>query len=519
MRTAPTWKRLALTALAATLTAVGCFTFEADRAADENEQSTGWQDRGRDPGRHSVTRDTTDPNAVWEYTLHYNDVIITPDGGHLFVQVPMPGPDKGWDEPGLVLTLRQLGRNEATVVFSDLTNVRRINFTPDGAAAFVLAEDGRKLVRIDLDTYQTMLLATFDEHYKVLDVSPDGRFVVATNIETHDLLEWLNINGECRDDASINHCAVGIWDNAALKLTELKREQRIRDLDFAPDGALLLTSSTWDEEGQPVASIAFVDAGTGTVEDTVSFPNCADELKLQPEGNLALLAPIRCNERNGNSADPISVIDLDARAFITNLPGFGPVGISEDGTRAVGFTRKDDMQNQWNYDQKEPTGLIVVSLPSLAWEVIEYGQEEPTYLVTGDDGRWIYAHHSTVLCEDQRGGGQTCHTDTSPLYLIDAETGTRAAVEGTDARLSQFVRADDTLFLLTKGVLTALQPGATTAVDKPLPYQPELMNITPNGTTIVFGEADAPTFYRSDVTTPDVLSPFTVKAGERERRL
>ncbi len=508
------WTRIAVTTLVATTTIAACWTVEVDRSAEENQETTGWQDRGRDPGRHTVDRrrDPITGETSWDYVLKYHDVILTPDGTSLLVQVPIPGPNAGWDAPGMVLTLQTLSLDATTVVFDDLINIRRINFAPDGSAAYVLGEDGRRVTRIDLQSFATTHLATFDEAFSALDVSPDGRFIIGSNIVTHDLLEWLNLNGSCSPNATISMCAIGLWDTTDLKARQIDFTERLRDLDFAPDGSILLTSSTWDAAGEPVASVAFVDGSSGAVTTTVSFPNCADELKLQPGGELALLAPIRCLDNNGDSSDPISVINLKTREFVTNLPGFGPVEISEDGSRAVGFTRKDDMQNVWGYDQAEEVGLIVVALPSLKWDVIEYGHDEPSYLLTGLSGRWIYAHHKTVVCDDQPAGGQNCSTDTSPLYRFDADSGSRIAVSGTDARLDRFVRSGDTLYLLTDHALTALSVGAAEATKQPLPHSPELINVTPDGQTLVFGEDDEPRFYTAPVGDAATQEQFVVTA-------
>ena len=85
----------------------------------------------------------------------------------------------------------------------------------------------------------------------------------------------------------------------------------------------------------------------------------------------------------------LSAAGLPAQAELRGHGGFVKgIAVTADGSRAVGFTRKADMAQQWNYQQDERTGLIVVELPSLAWKVLDYGPYEPAYLLTGETGRY-----------------------------------------------------------------------------------------------------------------------------------
>ena len=84
-----------------------CFEFgESDRAVEENEEYVGWQDRGRNPGSGSFHESRGD--GSWIYTLRYTDVILSPDGEYLLAMAPIPGPNQGYQKPGLMLIIQPL---------------------------------------------------------------------------------------------------------------------------------------------------------------------------------------------------------------------------------------------------------------------------------------------------------------------------------------------------------------------------------------------------------------------------
>lgn len=479
--------------------------FELDRAADENEEVTGRQDRGRDPGWWGV--DPADPSdgedPEWSYKLVYSDVILSPDGKLLLAMTPVPGPDNGWDEPGLVLVVQRLPAGRRFVI-PELMNLKRINFSPDGAFAYALHEDGKTVSRLDLTLMQSQLIGAFDAPFSVLDVSPDGRFLIGSNLPTNDWTEYFAIFDMDCDPPFLpsdhSRCQLGVIDTATGDSRVRDLPQPLRDLDYSPvhAGEALLTSWTWDADGMPEATLAFLDIESDQLVTAVHFPNCADELKLQPGGKLALLAPTICRTRQEASADPISVLDLEARTFITNLPGFGPVDISADGSRAVGFTRQGDMAAQWDYEQEAKVGLIVVKLPSLAWKVIDYGDQEPNYLLTGETGRFLYTHHTSgTKCWWDDNGDWRCEPAEDGLSLFDLETSSRIEVEGPEAGLDRFVLANDgqTLFLLDNGTLVRLEVGSAVAQPMPLSPAPDLMNIRPQNDFLVMGMNDSPSFF------------------------
>lgn len=449
----------------------------------DNGEETGWQERGRDPGTHDFERqwDPRTGEYTWVYDLEYTDIVLSPDGHRLLAMVPLPGPRKGWEEPGMVLVAQTIpsGRTEA---FSELMNIERLNFSPDGRKAFVLKEGGREVAVLDLDEFEIVETYPLADAFSVIDISPDGRFLVLSNLPTTDLQELL-FPGDCIPanwhelPEGADLCQMGVVDLDDGSYEHLVFEEPLRDLDFSPVSSELLL--TWSPAPMHTA-ITFYNPASDFVVKELTVPNCADELVLQPGGKLALLAPTRCNE------DPISILDLEKRIFVKNLPGFGPVAITPDGTRAVGFTRMNAMISEWGYDdQKAPFGLIVVELPSLDWRILDFGSNGPAYTLSPDGG---------FLYVDGKAWDTSLGSDFNEVDLSDLSI---RPVEGGDAGLDRFVwtPSGKYLFTLTKGELHRVEVGKAEAVHVKVDSVPELINVRPQGDFLLLGEQDAPRFY------------------------
>lgn len=506
----------------------GCFTFEGvDRGADENQEVAGRQERGRDPGSFSVTtqQDATGRDGVldggdtvgdleWIYTLSYTDVILSPDGHLILGMAPVPGPDEGWDEPGLVLVTHDIAAG-VSQTWPEVRDLKRINFSPTGEITYALGPDNRTLFELDLDGGFLREVAVFGAPVSALDISSDGRFVVGSSSPSNDLTEWAWALGifsgaeSCEpnqllgtaDGASL--CDVAVYDRD--KGTSWKRtfERPVRDLDFGFHATdLLVTSSTWDAvTGDPITTMRFVSLESGQDVAVAEAPNCADEVKIQPGGKIGLLAPTWCRRRPpegvGGSADPISIFDLEARVFVENLPGFGPVVISDDGTRAVGFTRREDMAEQWNYEQIQDHGLIVVDLATFDWHVIELGEYEPAYHLAAD-GVHLYTATHVVDCEwDGRRGRTVCEEIGPFLEEHDLDSGTRTTVQGGELSLDRFVESPDgdAIYQLTElGALKRIDVGQAAAATVATGIVGRNLNMRPQGDMIVVGSQFAPSF-------------------------
>lgn len=494
--------------------AMGC----TEVGATDNQEQTGRQERGRDPGNFAIETywDADKGQYVWMYQLLYSDVILSPDGKFVMAMVPVPGPDQGFAEPALVLAMAELPDGKVEV-FPDIANLERINFSPDGATAYLLRDGGTFLSVMDLGTRELTTTVALTAPYSVVDVTADGSFLVLSNLPTTDGEElWYNAD-ECHpgylgglpDDASL--CTVAFLDTGTLEQWSLDLPMAVRDIDFSPlSDELLFTYSKWFGQ-TPVATVQFYDLASRKVVSKVDFQNCADELVIAAEKGLALLSPTTC------SKDPISIIDLKTRSFVKTLPGFGPVVVARDGATAIGFTRKQDMEQQWSYsEQKTDFGLIVVDLATTDWKVMDHGDVAPAYTVS-PDGRFLYLFHDTLEDQTDDLGKTTVVHHYTKLQQLDLENFAQTEIAADGMGLERFVWTDDgtQMYFLSGGKLFRIESGVPKANEIPLAFEPELMNIRPQGDFLVLGEWDAPVFH---LVTLDAAHTATTKTLAIESR-
>ena len=521
-----------------------------DRAGDENRQGAGRQDRGQGLGSWSVNNggggDPSLPGSVgneqtgrtpaWVYSLNYETVVLSPDGSHLLGMAPVPGPDAGWDAPGMVLVVHNLETGQQTV-FDSINNVERVNFSPDGQVAFLLEQGGQSVRVLHLGLMVPLSMTYhLGDTYSVLDIDPTGRFLVASNIPTTDIEEALAGFQSCDAPKTPgvpfqNPCRVKVVDLEGPETITQILPGPIRDLDWSPIYEHEMVLTIRGPSGNGAAELHFFNALEHQVTGIVELPNCADELKLQPGGALALLSPTTCSSNGVSShfvfnpgrakvpdscpqpppsaknVDPISVVNLETRTFIENLPGFGPVVISPDGSRAVGFTRQAEMQEQWGHPQLELVGLIVVDLATLEWEVVEYGDMEPAYLFA-NDGTLLTWNEGTVCTYECGSNGDPVldHCNEAPANLTRWSLDKNGSLDdkgfepvsglGFQTRLSHFAQTPDgDIWAADRGKLVHID--LTSNVASPVftgGFNAELITARPSGEHVILGDRQAPRF-------------------------
>ncbi len=502
-----------------------------DRGAADNDKTSGWQERGQDPGNAVVTREK-DPETgetTWEYVLKYTDIILAPDGANLLVNVPKPGPDAGFEKAGMVLAAQPLPAGEPKY-FPQLQDLVRINFSPDGKRAYLLGEGGRRVFELDLDQYTLARDLYFQKPFSVLDVSPDGKYLVLSNLPKTDSEKYGfdPYADSCTPDADMavpaggSLCQFGLVDLANGTSWTVEVPHRLRDIDTDPvSGELLIAySKKLNDPAVPVNSfLAFYSPVTKSFTAKLQFQNCADEVVVNESTKQALQSPTVCafvqdgqavsplnlqdNAWGGQSPphDPISVIDLEARKFVENLPGFGPVAVTQDGTLAAGFTLKDIMKQQWGYaDQVNPVGIILVDLPEGTWDVIEYGSAIPAYTFS-PDGKALY-----LYSDNPESAGELARIDvaTRELYWLD----------GPSIDLDAFVWSPDgdELFTVSDLALYHVSNGSDEILEVEIPVEASLINIRPQGDFILVGPESSPSFFSFKVpgseTSLDVDTKF-----------
>ncbi len=486
-------------------------------ASDDGEWA-GRQERGRDPGKHNHGRyrtwdddagtrpyDGATNTASWYYALDYRDAILSPDGKHVLALVPAPGPDKGWSKPAMVLTVHEIATGKQRV-FPDLVDLRRINFSPDGKTAWALSKGGGEIAEIDLVGWTSTWRFNLTFAYSVLDVTPDGKYLVASNVPLR-AGEKASTSAQCFGTSNGNfgdRCRIATIRLSDELVGERHLTMPVRDIDFmAETGEILISQrQDWNETRLLFVRPEFMAAaGYAPEKGSVVVPNCVDELVIVAGGKRALLSPNDCvdpgtitrENPQGDVYDPISVIDLVQRKFDKNLPGFGPVAVTPDGKTAVGFTRRQVLIDDWNYTkQTTDFGLIIVELATLKWTILDWGDQDPQYTIS-PDGKYLLAH-------DRVAAGPA--TDFRALRL---DTGGAMKVVGPTS-LGSFAWSDKgNLWIASGGSLWTGTP-AGKLTEMPLETvllgkSVQFVNIRPQGDYVLAGRRSEPLLYLVSTTT------------------
>lgn len=418
----------------------------------------------------------------------FADAVLGGDGRHLLFQRADGG-----------RTCLEVADLETGAVqrFADRCDLRWITADPAGGRAWLLESSGDRVAVLRLADGAVPSTLSTEDTYTVMEASPTGATLVLSNVPTD---EWSESQYEWNTyDMDMRHLAVVRPESGALH--EQTFPFAIRDVAFSPkDGAVLVALSWWKEDGQPEAQVHFMNPESGVVEGNVTFPNCADDLAVQPDGGVAILSPRQCfvhpitvapdepapdewpapdDERDEwedwPEADPASVIDLETRTFVGNLPGFGPVAIAPDGTTAVAFSRQQTLMRQWNVFQRAAVGLVVIRLADLYWQVVEYGGDEPDFFFAPKGGR--------VFLHDREGGEDR-------VVALDAATLALSPLDGPPTRLDRRAVTPDgqRIYALHDGRLRQIRVGTDAVTDVPLDFEAAQVHARPQGDWIVVAE-------------------------------
>lgn len=238
------------------------------------------------------------------------------------------------------------------------------------------------------------------------------------------------------------------------------------DLQILPDGKRALAVELHDWSGDaPKTRLTVLDLET-QAKRTFVVPNCADRVAVSADAKRALLAPTTCQK------DPVSVIDLGegSEKFDKNLPGFGPVAISPDGTTAVAFLDRDQIDLALFSDPKlAPTNaperyhVMLIDTGSLGYEFVAYGDDLPRFAVAPD---------GNVLLVD------TAYTDQK-ARLLDVASRTFKEISGPGVRLDNFVLTQSSThaYVLQNGVFD-VDFALTKSSQVPAGFTPSNINIS-----------------------------------------
>jgi hypothetical protein len=203
-------------------------------------------------------------------------------------------------------------------------------------------------------------------------------------------------------------------------------------------------------------------------------PNCADQLVLAPGGQRAFLAPTTCQR------DPVSVLDLATCTFEKNLPGFGPVALSQNGRTAVAFVDRDSKDPMAPALPAEVTTsadryhLMFIDVATLAYGTTPIGANLPRYAVT-PDGRLL-------LVDSAFDAGSA----PGNVRILDIDEKSIRTVVGPYVQLESYVLLpDSSVAYAVWGDLFRIDTDAATATKVPLPFKPTAVNMVPSGATLL----------------------------------
>jgi hypothetical protein len=161
--------------------------------------------------------------------------------------------------------------------------------------------------------------------------------------------------------------------------------------------ALVVAPTVW-KGGGPHTPVVSVDL-EGANAKAVDVPNCEAPIEVLPNARRAFLSPTYCSPgaqavpgQVWTNPDPVSVIELEGGvAFNKNLPGFGPVAMSEDGVRVVAYLDVKRMDATMFDDPKQVPWsdgpryhLMTIDPNTLRFQLAPIGNAIPRFAMTRD---------------------------------------------------------------------------------------------------------------------------------------
>jgi len=373
----------------------------------------------------------------------------------------------------------------ASVELELAIDAQRMAFAGDGAAYFASGDGELGIVeKVSLATGRSLGRWTL----------PHEQLYLTYDERSDRLASWSPIVSQ----------QVFVLDPREGRAKVLDFDRPLVDVRWVPSGELaVVTAHEWRGD-EPVTEVALVSPTWGQRRFTV--PNCASRLVVSPRRDLAMIAPVDCRK------DPVSVIDLGRAAFIENLPGFGPVAFAPDGETAVAFGRQADLAT-FGIDVGTPFALLFISTRDWIIETLDLGDALPLYSLT-PDGQVVLVYS---VFESASYDG---------IVLIDVATRSLRETTGPEVPLREFVVTPDSrLVYLIEGGLFRLDV-KTGVIDyvtlscggigEPSRCNPELVNLLPDGDTLVLGWRADPEYALFDIASERVRRTFVV-GDERPR--
>jgi len=257
----------------------------------------------------------------------------------------------------------------------------------------------------------------------------------------------------------------------------------VTEATFLPlhHAAVIVGATAWTDH-KPNTALVMVKLDS-LASSMIRIPNCESKLVALPDESRAMLSPTFCEEdksSNPNATwtnpDPVSVIDVGQNAldFVKNLPGFGPVALSPDGSQAVAYLDTQRMDPSMFEDPAQVPGasadryqLMLIDPGSLSFTLDPIGKALPRFAMTPEgkgmlvDSSVMYQRYSAKadananVSIDKNGltvSGSAeigVFKETAPFGYFDLETRTFTPFSGPAASLDRFVQtADGQVFTL-----------------------------------------------------------------------
>ena len=256
----------------------------------------------------------------------------------------------------------------------------------------------------------------------------------------------------------------------------------IRDVDVRHDtGQLIVTTDTvWktvDGESLPYTTVFIRNAADASAICEIEVPNCADELVLTPDGGRAFLAPTFC------AHDPVSVLDLTGCTFEKNLPGFGPVALSQNAQTAVAFidaATNDPSAPPLPDEVKQSDSrfhLMFIDVDTLEYGTLPVGEELPRYAVTPD---------GKMLLVD-------AYASANNVRILDVEARALRTVEGAYVLLDDYVLLPNSEYVYGLHMTTLFELDIPAAQSRTvgLSFSPVSINMVPSGELLLLKDRDS----------------------------
>ena len=286
------------------------------------------------------------------------------------------------------------------------------------------------------------------------------------------------------------------------------------DVDYAPDGGrvLLTLQETW-EWGVPSTRVVVLDVRRGDTS-TIEVPNCAANLVVAPGGRRAFLAPTRCgfdttqieiDQRPSAidapwAYDPVSVIDLEAGTLLRNLPGFGPVALTEDGSLGLAFVNTDHLAEELFDDPAQiPSAAqatyhaMIFDARTLFFDTVPIGDVLPRYALLPDGRVALLDGDRTTTCT-QDGVEYLCGNDAwdNRTRVLDLASRRVDELEGPLVSLNQYAVTADAqrVFLLQNQDLYSISLARLTVSRVRTDYRVQTLNLTPDGARLLLLDTD-----------------------------